>query len=339
MNCTGGAAVKTIMKIEIAILILVVLVAVGMILVSEGVLELFHEPVIAEPGIARIPTEAPAEVTSPTEAPAAAEESTAGSPARELTAAKYFAYDIRKGEYLQKQGEGDAKLYPASITKLLTCYTLLQHMDPDTEVTVGDAMNLVQWDSSVADLKEGDVLTVEELMAAMLLPSGNDAAQVAAVAAGRKIGGSNLPYDEAVSVFVKEMNRQAQLLGMENSHFANPDGFHHANHYTTMDDLVRLCQVVLTEPAILRYTGMPVGQVTLEDRTLEWMNTNYLLHDDAALYLPNTIGLKTGYTEKAGNCLISAFFMEDRILLIGVFGCPAFSEDRYLDTIAIYNSL
>lgn len=329
---------KTIVKIEIAILILVVLVAVGMIAVSEGVLELFREPVISDPGIAPVPTEAPLEVTSPTEAPVPAEVQT-DSQARELTAQKYFAYDVRKGEYLRKQGEGDEKLYPASITKLLTCYTLLQHMDPAEEVTVGDALNLVQEDSSVADLKEGDVLTVEQLVAAMLLPSGNDAAQVAAVAAGRSIGGSNLPYEEAVKVFVAEMNRQAEQLGMENSHFANPDGFHHEDHYTTIDDLVRLCEVVLTEPTILKYTGMTVSSVKLEDRELEWMNTNALLHDDAALYQSNTIGLKTGYTEKAGNCLISAFFMEDRILLIGVFGCPAFSEDRYLDTIAIYNSL
>lgn len=330
---------KTIVKIEIAILILVVLVAVGMILVSEGVLELFQEPVILEPGTASIPTEAPTEAVSPTETPVPTEASQEDGPARELTAKKYFAYDIRKGEYLRKQGAGDEKLYPASITKLLTCYTLLQHMDPATEVTVGDALNLVQEDSSVADLKEGDVLTVEQLMAAMLLPSGNDAAQVAAVAAGRSIGGSNLPYYEAVDVFVAEMNRQAKLLGMENSHFANPDGFHHENHYTTMDDLVLLCETVLTEPAILRYTGMTVESVELKDRTLEWMNTNFLLHDDGALYLSNTIGLKTGYTEKAGNCLVSAFFMEDRVLLIGVFGCPPFSEDRYLDTIAIYNSL
>lgn len=329
---------KTIVKIEIAILILVVLVAVGMIAVSEGVLELFREPVISDPGIAPVPTEAPLEVTSPTEAPVPVEAQT-DSQARELTAQKYFAYDVRKGEYLRKQGDGDEKLYPASITKLLTCYTLLQHMDPAEEVTVGDALNLVQEDSSVADLKEGDVLTVEQLVAAMLLPSGNDAAQVAAVAAGRSIGGSNLPYEEAVKVFVAEMNRQAEQLGMENSHFANPDGFHHEDHYTTIDDLVRLCEVVLTEPAILKYTGMAVDSVKLEDRELEWMNTNALLHDDAALYQSNTIGLKTGYTEKAGNCLISAFFMEDRILLIGVFGCPAFSEDRYLDTIAIYNSL
>ena len=329
---------KTIVKIEIVILILVVLVAAGMILISEGVLELFHEPVIYEPGIAAIPAEAVVEETLPIVEPILPEVPQEEL-ARELTAKKYFAYDVRKGEYLRKQGEGDEKLYPASITKLLTCYTLLQHMDPAEEVTVGDALNLVQQDSSVADLKEGDVLTVEQLMAAMLLPSGNDAAQVAAVAAGRSIGGSNLPYEEAVKVFVAEMNRQAEKIGMANSHFANPDGFHHADHYTTMDDLVRLCEVVLAEPAILKYTGMTAESVELQGRAMEWMNTNYLLHDDVALYKPNAIGLKTGYTEKAGNCLTSAFFMEDRILLIGVFGCPAFTEDRYLDTIAIYNSL
>lgn len=329
---------KLIVKIEIVLLILVVLVAAGMILVSEGVLNLFVEPVIQEREVPPIPTEAVVAVVEETippetEAPDQAEP-------QNITATKYFAYDIRKDAYLIQHGDGDAKLYPASITKLLTCHVILQHMKPEAVVKVGDALNLVQEDSSVAELKEGDELTIEQLIAAMLLPSGNDAAQVAAVATGRAIAeDENLSYTEAVEVFVEEMNKQAEAIGMTNSHFANPDGFHHDNHYTTMDDLVKLCKTVLTNQTILKYTSRVEESVELEDRTLEWVNTNFLLDSATQLYQPNTIGLKTGYTGKAGSCLVSAFFMEDRIWLIGVFGCPAYTQDRYIDTMAIYNSL
>ena len=212
-------------------------------------------------------------------------------------------------------------------------------MDPEETVEVGDALNLVQPDSSVAKLQEGDELTVSQLIAGMLLPSGNDAAQAIAVATGRKIGGSNLPYYEAVDVFVEEMNRQAERLGMVNSHFANPDGFHDSDHYTTMDDLVVLCKAILADPVIMGYTSRIEETVEVQGRTLEWENTNILLHSGKDLYHANAMGMKTGYTSRAGNCLISAFFEQDRVILIGVFGCPGFTEDRYYDTVAIYESL
>jgi len=331
--------VKTIMKIEIALLVIVVLVAAGMILVSDGLFGLLEEPVLLEREPVAIPTEVvtePPQVTEPVET---VPEQKATDP-RQITATRYFAYDLREDTYLIQEGDGDAKLYPASITKLLTTYVILQHMKPEAKVTVGDAMSLVQPDSSVAKLEEGDVLTVEQLIEAMLLPSGNDAAQVAAVAAGRAIAeDSSLPCTEAVQVFMEEMNRQAEALGLQNSHFVTPDGFHDDNHYTSMNDLVTLCKTVLTVPTIQKYAGMAKDTVTVSGRELEWENTNFLLDSQKELYRANAIGMKTGYTSKAGSCLVSAFFMEDRILLIGVFGCPAFTDDRYLDTLAIYNNI
>ena len=343
---------KTLVKIEIAILVLVVLVAAGMILVSEGFLGLLYDPVIIEARPEPIATDAAvtplladeedaASEPEPTEAPqeTVPEETEPSQETRTITAKNYFAYDVREGEYLQKKGKGDAKLYPASITKLLSAYVVLQHMDPKDKVLVEDSMKLVAWDSSVAGLKAGDKLTVEQLIAAMMLPSGNDAAQAAAVAVGRAIGGKNLDYQKAADLFVEEMNKQAKALGMKNSHFENPDGYHHDNHYTTMDDLVILCEKVLANETILKYTSRATDAVLLPDRTLEWKNTNALLHPSNGAYTSNTIGLKTGFTSKAGNCLISAFFEPDRIILVGVFGCPAKTTDRYLDVVAIYNGL
>lgn len=329
---------KTIVKIEIVLLALVVLTAVGMVLVSEGVLGLFYEPVIREPEVAAIPTDAP---PAETEAPVQPEPEAPKEIDRVITATRYFAYDLREETYLKIQGEPDERIYPASITKLLTAYVALQYMDPQETVTVTEAiLELVEEDSSTAGLEAGDQLTVEQLIGAMMLPSGNDAAQTIAVAAGRVIAqDSGIGTNRAVNIFVEEMNKQAQALGMENSHFNNPDGFHHDDHYTTMNDLVKLCRVVLADASILKYTSLVEATVELPDKTLEWVNTNALLHAQSESYLPNTIGLKTGYTEKAGNCLISAFFMEDRMWIIGVFGCPTFTEDRYLDTVAIYNSI
>lgn len=330
---------KLIVKIEIIVLIIVVLVGAGVVMAAEGVFELLYEPVIAQREAAPLPTDAPVApviLPEPVVLPEKAEEQAI---TRDITADNYFAYDIREDVYLAKQGDSAEKLYPASITKLLTSYVVLQHMDPEETVEVGDALNLVQPDSSVAKLQEGDELTVSQLIAGMLLPSGNDASQAIAVATGRKIGGSNLPYYEAVDVFVEEMNRQAERLGMVNSHFANPDGFHDSDHYTTMDDLVVLCKAILADPVIMGYTSRIEETVEVQGRTLEWENTNILLHSGKDLYHANAMGMKTGYTSRAGNCLISAFFEQDRVILIGVFGCPGFTEDHYYDTVAIYESL
>lgn len=344
---------KTIIKIEIVILVIVLLAGAGMVLISEGVLNLFYDPVVVEQDAVPIATDAASvaiseeqlleetpEAEGPEETIPQQTKPQSTTSSRVITAKKYFAYDVREEAFLSKQGDPDEKLYPASITKLLTSYVVLQYMKPEEKVVVGDALNLVQPDSSVAGLEEGDTLTVEQLIAAMMLPSGNDAAQAVAVAAGRAIADKpDLDYEKAVKTFVDEMNKQAAALGMKNSHFANPDGWHNENHYTTMNDLVLLSKKVLTDQTILKYASRAKDSVLLSARTLEWKNTNHLLHSDSSSYLPNTIGLKTGYTDAAGDCLISAFFMEDRLWIIGVFGCERGNENRYLDTLAVYNSL
>lgn len=329
---------KTIIKIEIVLLVLLLIAAVGVTLVVKDMLVL-EDPVL----IQRTPEPIPQDGQT-AEMAAETVPGTAALPEQietlQVAATRYFAYDVRTEEYLCKRGDPQEKLYPASITKLLTSYVVLQYLDPRQTVVVGDALTLVDPDSSVAELQEGDELTVEQLIAGMMMPSGNDAAQVAAVEAGRAIAGdSSLDVVTAKEVFVDEMNRQAQLLGMENSHFVSPDGWHDEDHYTTMEDLVKLSKVVLNNQTMLRYTSLATQTVLLNDREVEWENTNFLLYTDRGVYIPNTIGLKTGYTEAAGGCLVSAFFEKDRIILIGVFGGPGFTMDRYVDTAVIYDSL
>lgn len=329
---------KTIIKIEIVVLAIVVLIGAALCLLSEGALMWIKEPIVMERTAQPIPTD-PAE-PEVLQAEVIFDNNEANpTHTRQITAQKYFVYDVRTGRYLQQKGELNEKLYPASITKLLSVYVVLQHMDETEVVTVGDALTLVQPDSSLAFLQAGDQLTVSQLIAAMLLPSGNDAAQTAAVAAGRAIAEN--PYltpTEASQVFVREMNKTAQLLGMTGTHFANADGFHDDNHYTTMEDLRILAEKILANPTIVGYTSRTEETVNLLEGQRTWKNTNFLLHPQLDTYIPATIGLKTGYTSAAGSCLISAFFEGDRLLIIGVFGAPAHTEDRYLDTVELYNT-
>ena len=330
---------KTLIKIEVIVLAIILLVGAALCLLSEGALMWIKDPIviprIAEP----IPTD-PAEPEVVLAEAVFTEEAPQNLPhTREITAQRYFVYDVRTGQYLQQKGELDEKLYPASITKLMSVYVMLQYMDESDVVTVGDALTLVQPDSSLANLQAGDQLTVSQLVAAMMLPSGNDAAQTAAVATGRVIADNqNLTPAEASQVFVQQMNEQAQALGMTGTHFANADGFHDDNHYTTMEDLRILAEKILADPTIVGYTSRREETVNLLDGERTWKNTNYLLHPQMGSYIPGTIGLKTGYTSAAGSCLMSAFFVEDRLLIIGVFGAPAHTDDRYLDTVELFNT-
>ena len=128
---------------------------------------------------------------------------------RELTAQQAFVYDVTAGEFVFMKGSEDDRVYPASITKLMTAYVALQFLQPETQITAGDVLELVGAGSSVAEIEKGDTLTVEKLAEAMLLPSGNDAAYILADAAGRVISGrDDISAWSAVESFLKEMTRQ-----------------------------------------------------------------------------------------------------------------------------------
>ncbi len=134
--------------------------------------------------------------------------------------------------------ESEQKIAPASTTKMLTALTALDYCNEGDDVLVGAEINLIAADASKAWLSSGDRLTVRQLLDALLLPSGNDAAYALAVHAGRKIGGDeNLPMEEAVEVFIGAMNKKAADLGAASSNFTSPDGYDDAGQYTTAYDL------------------------------------------------------------------------------------------------------
>ena len=273
-----------------------------------------------------------------------------------LDCREYFVYDVTAGAFLETSGTPDeTKLYPASITKLFTAYVALQHLSAETEVTVGAEITMIDPDSTVAQLQQGDKVTVRQLIGGMMLPSGNDAAYALAAAAGRVIKQDpSCSAWTAVNAFVAEMNRQAESLGMTGSHFRNPDGIHQDDHYLSITDMATLGKLSIENPIVMEFAETPRETTQIGDRSVTWKNTNYLIRDDLQtlseeelvriqemdhwdeLYCEYAVGLKTGRTTPAGSCLLSAFEVRGQKLVIGVFGCQD-GEYRFTDTLHLLN--
>lgn len=276
-----------------------------------------------------IPTQTQPEETFPLE--------TVMSPEYMLTARHAFVYDCGSRELLYTLGNQGESIAPASLTKLLTAYVALMHLDADALVTTGEETTWIDPASSVAHVTPGDTLSVELLVEGMLLQSGNDAAYALAVAAGRVIAGdAGLSARNALDTFMEEVNRQAQALGLENTHFVTPDGLDADGHRTTPEDMLKIALLAMEEPTLRHYASLPSDTVIFENgKIFDWLNTNFLLHPESPYYCPEACGMKTGYTGKAGACMIAAFYTGDRYLLVGIFGCPQY-EDRFADAMFLY---
>lgn len=257
-----------------------------------------------------------------------------------ITAENAVVFDISSDKILYMKGSFEDIIYPASITKLFTAFVALQYLSPDMVITVGNEVKLVKEGSSLAYINKNQKLTVEMLVEAMLLPSGNDAAYILSVAAGRKItGNDNLSINKALSVFIMEMNKKSEMLSLKNTHFTSPDGYHDPEHYTSLADIVKIAEYALGNSTIAKYVKLQRDSVVyVSGQTNNWTNTNLLLDPSSKYYCKDAVGLKTGYTVEAGNCLLSAFENENSVYVIGVFNC-ADKNSRFSDAIKLYNSV
>lgn len=276
--------------------------------------------------------------TQQTSLPEPSQAPTLPDPAFSMASSHVFVYDTAQGKLLFTAGDPDARIAPASLTKLFSAYVALQHLDPQTVITAGEEVTWIDPDSSVAFIYQGQKVTVELCVKGMLMQSGNDAAYILAVAAGRAIQGNpSLSAKAALSVFVGKMNETALLLGLENTHFANPDGIDAPGHYTSLQDLTAI-SVLALENRLIRQCAAAVRETVtyISGETVNWKNTNELLHPESEFYCEAACGLKTGSTTGAGKCLISAFRQEEGYLIIGTLGSPE-EADRYRDTLNLYH--
>ena len=198
----------------------------------------------------------------------------------EVSAAAAVLMDADSGRLLYEKN-GEKRMLIASTTKLMTALVALEQGGLQQEITVtGGHMA----EGSSMYLRPGEKLTLETLLYGLLLSSGNDAA----LAVTECMGGA-VP-------FVARMNEKAAELGMENTHFANPNGLDDEAHYSTAEDMAKLAAAAMDDPVLRRVASTKTARIG--GRTL----TN---HNKLLSRVEGCVGLKTGYTRAAGRTLVS----------------------------------
>lgn len=191
------------------------------------------------------------------------------------------------------------RLYPASMTKVMTALVAIRYGDLQEKVTVGQEAIITEEGATLCYIKPGDSLTLEQLLYGLMMPSGNDAGATIAVHMAGSIEG-----------FADMMNREAWAIGATDSHFVNPHGLHDVQHYTTAYDMYLIFQEALKEPMFRKVIGTDVYTADYVDgqgqpKTQTWKNSNQYITGQQPM--PEgliAIGGKTGTTRAAGSCLI-----------------------------------
>lgn len=198
------------------------------------------------------------------------------------------------------------KAYPASITKIMTALLVLENCNLDDVVTIDQDITFDDPAAVSMHLKKGDKITVEALLNGLIVMSANDAA----IALGRKVAGSD-------KKFLAMMNKRAQELGATNTHFANPNGLHLKNHYTTAYDLYLIFQELVKHNEFLSIAGKASSNIEYTNQknklqAYDMSTTNqYLLGNYNLPHKVFMLGGKTGTTGEAGSCLIILTKNED----------------------------
>ena len=220
----------------------------------------------------------------------------------------------------------DAKMFPASLTKIMTAVVVLEACPNPAAVSVEAAYEaldpLYGTDSSIFGLEIGEVMSAYDLLALMMIQSANDAANVLAYHFG----------DDDLDAFINKMNQKAAELGMNNTHFVNAHGLHDPEHYTTARDLYTLTTHALANPTFKElvtslYYETPETSVHYEQVV---QTTVYLQDpDEVDYYYEYAEGVKTGYTDPAGRCLISTAKKDGSQYLCVLLKCPVEDADGY----------
>jgi D-alanyl-D-alanine carboxypeptidase (penicillin-binding protein 5/6) len=229
-----------------------------------------------------------------------------------ITAHAAIVMDLESGAVFYARNP-DEELPMASTTKIMTALLVLGSLDLDEEIKVPAAAIGVP--GSNAGLRRGETLTVRQLLNALLVASGNDAAVTLAIAA-----------KGSVDAFVRAMNEKARELGLLHTHFVNASGLHHEKHYSSARDLARLARLAMADPVfrqIVSTTQYDLGG----GRLLK--NSNPLLGE-----VPWINGIKTGSTPYADYCLVASG-TKDGLTLISVILGAADDETRSAETMAL----
>ena len=223
--------------------------------------------------------------------------------ALETTAESAVVLDAATGVVMYAKNE-TMRRSMASTTKIMSALIVLEYGDLDACYRVSKADACVE--GSSLGLHEGDVLRVRSLLYGLMIVSGNDAAHALANA----VCGNQ-------KAFVRRMNQKAAALGLKNTHFTNPAGLTHQNHYSTAKDMALLSAYALKDARFREICAQSEADISFETpkKSVTLYNHNRLLHE-----YEGCIGIKTGYTMDAGRCLVSAARRHGQILIAVTLG-------------------
>jgi D-alanyl-D-alanine carboxypeptidase (penicillin-binding protein 5/6) len=225
------------------------------------------------------------------------------------------AYVVQVGETDLWAGNADARLPPASLTKIMTALVVLDDYRPD-EVAVVSTFAAREGGTRLR-IKAGEKISVGALLTATLMISANDAC---AALAEHQAG--------SVQAFVARMNERAITLGLLNTRFANPCGFDAPDHYSSVRDLARIARAAMAHPEFAAIVKRRTARIATADGKREFAlkNRNALIGN----YEP-AIGIKTGYTGKAGKCLAALAEKDGKRVLVIMLN----AKSRWWDTIGL----
>lgn len=242
----------------------------------------------------------------------------------DINASAALLIDNRTNKILYSKNENE-KLFPASTTKIITAILVIENYSLDEKVTASyDAIMNIPQGYATANIQVGEELTIKQLLDMLLVHSANDAANVLAEYAGGSI-----------SSFVAMMNTKINELGLTSTHFTNPYGLQDDNHFSTAHDLAVMMQYCLKNNTFKQLSGQASCAIPATNKSAprKYASTNELLIAGNINYSPYVISGKTGFTSKAGGCLVSMAYHNDLELISVILN----SNDRFGDTKKLYN--
>lgn len=232
-----------------------------------------------------------------------------GKQAPEVTAFSVYIVDGASGVPMFSKNESEP-VPPASTTKLMTALVALELYKPDEIVTVKESSA----DGQLMNLVVNERMTVENLLHGMLIHSGNDAAEQLA-----------MHHQFGYAAFINAMNEKAKILHLSQSSFTNSVGYDEPNHLMSAKDLSRIARLAMKQSLIAQIVGIPQITISDVDHTIyhQLKSTNVLLGK-----IPGVSGIKTGYTQEAGEALVTQIDRNGHSVVIVVLK----SKDRFNDT-------
>lgn len=256
---------------------------------------------------------------------------------KQINSESALLYDIDNNQLIESK-QPDKRMYPASLTKMMTAYVALTELDSldETAMISSDSFSRLQQEgASMAGFFAGEEVPVRELLYGILLPSGAEAS----IAVAEHLAGSE-------TAFVKKMNQEAKKIGMNSTQFKNVTGLHHRGHYSTASDLARFLKVALANPQFLEmFTSQErIYTSSVHPEGLVLASSMFRDLDEGKLEPQvKLLGGKTGYTPQAEQCLASLALVNGKsyfLITLEAKGNPEKFDTSHLeDAITVYNRL